>query len=129
MKYLKLFFRNYTKFSGRANRSEYWFAALWLFIINALGSLPFLIIGALMSDDGSGTLIGLSFYYIFAVIWAIICILPSIAISIRRMHDTNRSGAWILINLVPFIGSIIFFIITILPSTDGPNNYGDPSLE
>ena len=101
---LKLYFRRYADFKGRSRRSEYWWATL------AIG-----IIGALISE----VLEDVSW------IWSLVTFVPTLAISVRRLHDIGRSGWWYLINLIPAAGPIIFFIWACKDSTEdniwGPN--------
>lgn len=111
-------FSNYVGFSGRASRSEYWWFALFQFIIYCL----FYVVYGFWKDDwnlwqGMGNLM-----------WSLYCLvtfLPSFALSWRRMHDIGKGGGWIFINLVPFIGTIWYFILTLLPSQPGPNRFGE----
>jgi hypothetical protein len=57
------------------------------------------------------------------LVYVIVMVLPSLTVSVRRLHDTNRSGWWLLLDLIPFGGLVLLFFY-ILPSTDGPNHYG-----
>lgn len=57
--------------------------------------------------------------------FALANIVPGIALAIRRLHDTNRSGWWYLINFIPYIGALWFLVLSLLPSTPGPNLYGE----
>ncbi len=103
--------KNYVGFSGRARRTEYWMFAL----VNTVIYL------ALMALD----------YYLNtsvpALVYALAVLLPSLAVGVRRLHDTSRSGAWILIALIPVIGPIVLLVFTVQPGTAGPNEYGpDP---
>lgn len=103
-------------FKGRINRGKYWFATLMIFVsFIGLG----VVIGVLgLSEETSSTLI-LLFY--IPVIWV------SLAVQIKRWHDRNKSGWWILINLVPIIGGLWAFIENGLLSGDySSNNYGPP---
>ncbi|HET9172020.1 MAG TPA: DUF805 domain-containing protein [Actinospica sp.] len=100
--------KNYAVFEGRARRAEYWQFALVNFIIVVVLD----IVGAVVKFPFLGVL------YILAVL------VPSLAVGIRRLHDTNRSGWWILIGLVPFVGGIILLVFTCLDSTPGPNQFG-----
>jgi uncharacterized membrane protein YhaH (DUF805 family) len=62
-----------------------------------------------------------------ALVYALAVLLPSLAVGVRRLHDTSRSGAWILIALIPVIGPIVLLVFTVQPGTVGPNVYGpDP---
>jgi uncharacterized membrane protein YhaH (DUF805 family) len=117
---IKAFWSNYTNFKSRARRSEYWFIQLFLVLANlATAAIDF----ALMNGDvdrfianGGGGIVGL--------IWIIATIVPALAVLIRRLHDTNRSGWWALIGLVPFVGAIVLLVFTIEDSSNGQNKYG-----
>jgi len=106
--------KNSFNFSGRARRKEYWMFMLFhiiiLFVLAILGSV-------LMGED---SMLGLVPYTVYAVA----SLMPSIAVGIRRLHDTSRSGWWMLINLVPVIGAIWFFVLTVLDSTPETNAWG-----
>ena len=101
--------KKYAVFQGRARRKEYWMFYLMSIIIAV-------IIGALEGMFRLPGLIGKIYPYTMA--------LPTISVSVRRLHDTNRSGWWFLINLIPVIGSIFFLLFTIEDSTPGENKYG-----
>ena len=107
------FFGNYTNFSGRATRSEYW----WCSLIITLSYILIYIVLMAIGNVGA-VLIGALFIGIF---------IPTIALLVRRLHDTNRSAWWVLLGIVPF-GGIVTFIFSVLPSTVGSNNYGSQSL-
>jgi len=109
----------YVDLSGRARRKEYWM----FFVFNIIISFVVALVGGLIGGrDGLLTvsLPGLYTLFIF---------LPSLAVTVRRLHDTNRSGWWILISLVPFFGALILFVFTILDSDPDTNTYGpNPKL-
>ncbi len=115
---IKSFYNNYTNTEGRASRSAYWWVILYQCIV--MIPLAFLAGYGIGIHSSALTVIG---YVLIGIFW-LANIVPAITLSVRRLHDTNRSGWWYLINLVPYIGSIWFFILTILPSTPGENNYG-----
>jgi uncharacterized membrane protein YhaH (DUF805 family) len=106
--------KNYANFQGRARRKAYWMFVLFNLI--ALVVLRF-IEGAvgLSGENGYGILTGL---YTLAII------LPLIALAVRRLHDTGRSGWWILIGLVPLIGPIVLIVFYVTDSQPGANQYG-----
>lgn len=107
--------RKYAEFSGRARRKEYWFFVLFnLIIAFVLGFIDGLI-GTFSADYGIGLLGGL---YSLAVL------IPGLAVSVRRLHDTGRSGWWLLIALIPFIGAIVLLIFMLSDSERGSNQYG-----
>ena len=107
--------QKYAVFDGRARRKEYWM----FFLINLLISIVLIaidgLIGPLNPQAGVGLLQGL---YSLAVL------IPSIAVTVRRLHDTGRSGWWILIALVPFIGGIVLLVFMVFDSEPGVNEYG-----
>lgn len=100
--------KNYVGFSGRARRKEYWMFFLFNIIVS------FVLAGIDMA-------LGMQFLY---SIYSLAVLLPSIAVAIRRMHDTGRTGWWILINFIPLIGFIIFIIFACQDSEPGSNDYG-----
>ncbi|MDR0698951.1 MAG: DUF805 domain-containing protein [Tannerella sp.] len=113
--YLKVL-RQYADFEGRARRTEYWMFVLFNVIVSFLISFVATIIMVITKHV---SIVFLSCLYMFAMI------LPSLAVTVRRLHDTGRS-AWVLfLNLIPFFGSICLFIFLILDGTPGRNNYGD----
>jgi len=115
--YLKVL-KNYIVFDGRARRKEYWFFYLFYFIfVIALGFID-AITGSYSINVGLGLLSG---------IFVLAMILPGIAVCVRRLHDTDRSGWWILIGFVPIIGGIWLLVLMVLDGTSGQNQYGsDP---
>ena len=106
--YLKVL-RNYVGFEGRARRKEFWMFALINFIIG-------LILSAIEAVFGS--------FGILSTLYGLAILLPSLAVTVRRLHDTNKTGWWVLIGLVPVIGFIVLLIMTIQDSTPGANQYG-----
>ncbi|MEU8221909.1 DUF805 domain-containing protein [Kribbella sp. NPDC048915] len=111
--------KKYTVFSGRARRKEYWMFVLFSAIISIILSILDRVLGLNYGpNDSSGWL---------QTIYGLAVLLPSIAVAIRRMHDTDRSGWWILINLIPCIGFIWFIVLAAQEGTAGQNQYGpDP---
>ena len=104
MSYYLKFWENYFNFSGRSQRAEYWIVQLihW----------PFSIL--LMATDIPA----------LSIILAIIGLIPGLALTFRRLHDTGRSAWWLLILLIPLIGIIWFFILMCLDSQKEKNKYG-----
>ena len=107
--------RKYATFDGRSRRREYWFFALFNFLILVALSIVDMGLGSFSEEAGIGLLGGL---------FCLGIILPSIAVTVRRLHDTNRSGWWILINLIPLVGAIVLLVFTVLDSQPGGNKYG-----
>jgi len=102
--------KKYAVFAGRAGRKEYWYFVLF----NLLANILLTIIAAISSKAG-GALLGI---YTLAVF------LPGLASSVRRLHDTNRSGWWLLITLVPAIGPLVLLIFMVQGSQPNENQYG-----
>lgn len=121
MDYYLSVWRKYAAFSGRARRSEYWFFALFNFL--ALIILELIVAAAQTSkNDGLIVLTALP-----CMLYILASIVPSLAVTVRRLHDINKSGWWYFIALVPFIGPIWLLILTCIEGTAGPNQYGgDP---
>ena len=107
--------KKYAVFDGRARRMEYWMFILFNIIITAVLALIDSLIGTIIRQGGFGLLQGL---YDLAVL------IPSIAVTVRRLHDTGRTGWWILIGLIPVIGGIVLLIFMLLDSEPGENQYG-----
>lgn len=119
--------RKYAEFSGRARRREFWF--FWLFLVGI--EIVFSILigiagGSMTAVEGFGAMNGAAkaLFGVYALVMLGLLI-PSIAVAIRRLHDTNRSAWWILIGLVPVIGALMLFVFYLLDGTPGPNKYGE----
>lgn len=107
--------KKYAVFNGRARRKEYWLFMLCNIIVTIVLGLVDMTLGLYSEESGFGLLSGL---------YALAVIIPSIALSIRRLHDTGRSGWWILISLVPVIGPLVLLVFYVMDSTPGDNEYG-----
>lgn len=107
--------KKYAEFSGRARRKEYWFFVLFNFLVVIVLSILDGIVGTLDAEGGIGLLSG---------IYSLGVLIPSIAVGVRRLHDTDRSGWWMLIGFIPIIGVIVLLIFFVLDSTPGENQYG-----
>jgi len=117
---VKAFWSNYRNFKGRARRSEYWHIQLFLVVTNLAAAGIDL---ALMNGDvdrfianGGGGIVGL--------IWILATIVPALAVLVRRLHDTGRSGRWAFIGLVPIAGAIVLLALTVEDSAKSENSYG-----
>lgn len=101
----------YATFSGRARRSEYWFWVLVVFLVSLAASV-------LDTAMGRGGQLG-----IMSTLVLLATIVPSVAVAVRRLHDTGRSGAWWFIVFVPFIGGLVLLVFMVLDSGSS-NQYG-----
>jgi uncharacterized membrane protein YhaH (DUF805 family) len=106
-------FDHYTKFDGRANKAAYW----WWFLFAILVAIAANIVDSIIGSA------------IFSIIVGLGLLLPGLSVSIRRLHDTDRTGWWILIGLIPIIGFIVLLIFYLQKSDPGDNKYGPPMAE
>lgn len=116
-------FRKYATFSGRARRAEFWWFAL--FNLGVLAILNFIDFGFgnphrwMAGEGGPSPVAGL---YWLAIL------LPSIAVAVRRLHDTDRSGWWLLLELIPLIGPLVLIWFFATPGSAGDNAHGSDPL-
>ena len=104
-------FDHYVKFDGRASRPAFW----WWFLFGLLVGIGATIIDAIIGTWGVvGGLVSLAL------------LLPNLSVAIRRLHDTDHSGWWVLIGLIPIIGFIVLLIFYLRESDPGENQYGPP---
>ena len=125
--------RKYADFSGRARRKEFWLFALLVLLIEIVFMALLSAVGGqdlLMGYPASanvpmnGAVMAVALAH-FAVMLALL--VPSLAVTFRRLHDTNRKGWWILISFIPLIGALVLFVFYLLDGTPGPNRFGpDP---
>jgi uncharacterized membrane protein YhaH (DUF805 family) len=114
------FWRKYATFSGRASRAEYW----WWVLIGVIVVAIFFVIGTLAGGiygpptaSGSPSFgPGYGIYITLSAIWGLATIVPGLALTWRRLHDTNRSGGFYFIALIPFVGGIILLVFLLLPA-------------
>ena len=100
---------HYADFEGRSNRPELW----WFYLAYIIVSITLLMLG--------------EFHWVFQIAWWVFVVslfLPSLAVSIRRLHDSGKSGWWFLILFIPFFGWIVFLVFMLLPSDDEADRYG-----
>jgi uncharacterized membrane protein YhaH (DUF805 family) len=113
--------KKYAVFSGRARRKEYWFFVLFNFLISIALIFVDSAIGSLDANSGFGILSG---------IYSLGVLIPSLAVTVRRLHDTDRTGWWFLIAFIPLIGVIVLLVFMFLDGTPGNNSYGaDPKAQ
>ncbi len=109
--------KKYAVFDGRARRSEYWYFFLFNFIAGFVLGLV---------DIGLAAVLGMGF---LSGLYGLAVLIPGIAVSVRRLHDTNRSGWWLLIGLIPVIGALVLLFFMVQDSTPGKNQFGDNPKE
>jgi uncharacterized membrane protein YhaH (DUF805 family) len=119
MKYYMLALKNYAVFRGRSNRSEYWFYVLF----NLIFAIAAMALDTLMNSSFDDSPYG--FIYL---IYVLVTFIPGLAVAVRRLHDTDKSGWFFLIALIPLIGGIWLLVVLATKGTDGDNQYGpDPN--
>lgn len=109
--YLKVVKGNYANFKGRARRQEYWMFAF----INLMIAVLLSIVDTVVFSAGN---------FIFSSLYMLIVLIPGIAVAVRRLHDTSRSGWWMLLAVIPVIGVLALIIMMCVDSTPAPNQYG-----
>jgi uncharacterized membrane protein YhaH (DUF805 family) len=110
----KVVLENYANFTGRARRAEFW----WYFLANLLISIVFNIIDAVIGS-GMGGGIG-----VIGLIYSLAVLVPGLAVGVRRLHDTNKTGWWLLIGLIPLVGIIVLIVFFATDGLPGSNRYG-----
>jgi uncharacterized membrane protein YhaH (DUF805 family) len=106
-------FNNYVGFEGRAARSEYWFWVL------------FVVVASAVLRGVGHVLFGGPF---LSAIFHLAVLLPGLAVAVRRMHDVDKSGWFLLIGFIPLIGWLVLLYFAVQPGTSGPNRFGPPAL-
>ena len=114
-------FQKYAVFSGRARRKEYWYFILFNTIAQIIFATLDNVTGTFDPETGMGILGG---------IYTLVALIPGISVSVRRLHDTERSGWWLLIPLIPLIGAIVLIVFMVTDSNSKENRYGtNPKLD
>ncbi|MDE6267161.1 MAG: DUF805 domain-containing protein [Muribaculaceae bacterium] len=133
----KVYLKNYCNFSGRASRSEFWWSylaqyAMMMILYCVMIFLTIITTTILMAMDAEETTASIVTMLICAgpmIILGLILLLPSLGVTVRRLHDTGRSGWYILISLIPLAGLILYYWLA-LPSDMYENQYGPvPNVE
>jgi uncharacterized membrane protein YhaH (DUF805 family) len=112
---IKTCLNKYVTFSGRAQRSEYWYFFLFTILVNVAASV---LDSAIFGD--------LPVLYLISTL---ALILPSIAAGVRRLHDTDKSGWWLLLSFIPVVGIIVLIVFFCQRGTVGPNQFGPDPLQ
>ena len=123
MEAVKTCFKKYATFKGRARRSEYWYFVLF-FLILYLPAYIMVLVGASSRRYEEIAAVG----GVIVLLEWLVFFLPSLAVFVRRMHDIGKSGWNYLINLIPFVGSIVVLVFLCREGDPSTNEYGDPEL-
>jgi uncharacterized membrane protein YhaH (DUF805 family) len=120
MEWMLMPFKRYADFNGRSQRMEYWMFSLFVFIVIVVLALIAGILGGFSgSEDGFGMI-----FLVPAGLFVLATIVPSIAVTVRRFHDQDKSGWFYLLSFIPYVGGIIVFVFMCLDGTPGPNRFG-----
>ncbi|MGP8269666.1 MAG: DUF805 domain-containing protein [Terracidiphilus sp.] len=120
MEWYLMVWKKFAEFNGRSRRKEYWM----FFLFNTLIEFALCILALLLMKSG----IGLVLYGVCAL-YMVACIIPAIGCSVRRLHDTDKSGWLFLLVVIPIIGPIVLLVLFMLAGNPGANQYGpDPKL-
>ena len=103
--------KKYAVFSGRARRKEYWM----FYLMNLLVACAIAIVETIAGVQSPGPL---------SIVYSVAIFIPALALAVRRLHDTGRSGWWLLIGLLPIIGAIVLLFMVLQDSQPGENQYG-----
>jgi len=108
----------YADFSGRAPRAEYW----WFYLLSVVAYLVATIVDSILGTDET-----LGSFGIITLVVSLGLLIPSLAAGVRRLHDTDRSGWWLLIGLIPLLGALVLLFFFVSGGTKGDNRFGpDP---
>lgn len=102
--------RNYVTFGGRAARPEFW----WFVLFLVLGNILLGIVDRILFGDAT----------VLSGLFGLATLLPAIAVSVRRLHDIGKSGWWVLLHLIPLIGTLVMLYFYVQPTETGDNEYG-----
>jgi uncharacterized membrane protein YhaH (DUF805 family) len=117
MKWFKFALKRYGQFEGRASRPEFWYFFLIILVIFLALTVVDNILDLFSDEAGLGLFSGL---FMFSMI------VPSLATGARRLHDTGRSGWWQLVNVLPYVGPVILFVLLAIRGDSDSNDYGSP---
>jgi len=101
--------KKYAVFNGRARRTEYWM----FFLFNSIITIALGFIEGIAGSPG-----------VLGMLYSLAVLVPGIAVGVRRLHDTNRSGWWLLISLIPIVGLIVLIVLMVQDSQPEDNQYG-----
>jgi uncharacterized membrane protein YhaH (DUF805 family) len=118
---IQSFFKNYANFKGRARRSEYWYAVLFVLLVSLALEIVFPST-VMMTETG----IPVSTPSIVSTIWLLAVLIPGLAVVWRRLHDVDKGGPYYFMGLIPVVGAILLLIQFANDGTPGANRFGDP---
>ncbi len=127
MEWMLMPLKRYADFSGRSRRQEFWMFQLFIFLVYIVFAVLAAIVGGGLGDSSGGGVIG-GILGILFLLFALGIMIPTLALTVRRLHDLDKSGWMILIGLIPLIGSILLLVWYCTQGTSGPNRFGEDPL-
>jgi uncharacterized membrane protein YhaH (DUF805 family) len=123
------YWRKYATFSGRASRSEYWWWELIALIFGAIVMAIYIpsLIAAVSGHDGFRFNAGIIVVIVLAGLWTLATIVPTLALTWRRLHDVNLSGGFWFLGFIPSVGGLIVLVLTVLPSNPAGARFDEPA--
>ena len=127
MEWMLMPLRRYADFQGRSRRKEYWMFVLFLLLCE----IPLFILGGILGGfSGHGSSAGMGLFGLILLIFGLAVFVPALAVQIRRFHDQDKSGWFVLLGLIPFIGGLVVLVFMCLEGTSGANKFGpDPKSD
>ncbi len=125
MEYMIMPLKRYADFSGRSRRKEYWMFVLFQILV----LVPVAIVAALLGSPSADPAdpMGSTAVLILVGVYVLLFFIPGLAVQVRRFHDQDKSGWFILLGFIPYVGGIILFVFMCIEGTRGPNRFGpDP---
>lgn len=119
LNWVKLAVRRYADFSGRSRRKEYWYFTLYYVVV---------YVSLLALDGATGLIDDRGRTGVFSAVFSVLTVVPALAVTVRRLHDTGRRGWWMLLSLVPIGGPVAMLIFLCRKSQPGVNAFGDEPL-
>ncbi|WP_066553701.1 DUF805 domain-containing protein [Croceicoccus bisphenolivorans] len=130
MEWMLMPYRRYFDFSGRSRRKEFWMFQLLILIIYAVAIVLTGGMGATMEGSEPDTMGPMAAVIMMALgVWGLGTFIPALALSVRRLHDVDKSGWWLLISFVPIIGFFVLLYFDLIEGTRGPNRFGEDPKE
>jgi uncharacterized membrane protein YhaH (DUF805 family) len=129
MEWMIMPLKRYADFKGRSRRKEYWMFFLLILIVGlGLGILTGGL-GAMMDPTGAAADGMMGAGSIFMILFYLAILIPALAVQVRRFHDQDKSGWFVLLGFIPFVGGIIVLVFMCLEGTKGENRFGpDPKM-
>jgi uncharacterized membrane protein YhaH (DUF805 family) len=135
MHWMILPFRRYARFHGRARRLEFWMWTLFVTVVTLALALVDTLLGyggtSVVTADAPGLAwsnYGWTSNGPLVPIWLLVTLIPGLAVAVRRLHDLDKSGLWLLLLLIPFIGVIVLLVFWTVEGTRGENRFGPDPL-